>query len=98
MVQSGLDFQLTVEAGYLAVELPKLNIVTVNKPFCLLLGLAIVGTNQRNSIVKMSVFSNKVGAVFRHDDTVRCAVPYLVVKIAHLAELVTSRFHRTRRT
>jgi hypothetical protein len=40
-----LDFRLVFEPGYLALALPKLNVMTVNKPPGLFHGLGIIGTD-----------------------------------------------------
>jgi hypothetical protein len=55
MVHSELELRLVVERRNLAVALPKLNVVAINKLFCLFPGLGIVVTFEGNEVVKMTV-------------------------------------------
>jgi len=55
-----------VEPGYLAVQLPKLNVMAVKKLFCLFHRLRIVYAVEWNHPVKMAVRTDDVSAVFRH--------------------------------
>ena len=43
MVQLELDFRLALEPGYLAVALPKFNVMAINELLCLFRGFYIVG-------------------------------------------------------
>jgi hypothetical protein len=52
--------------GYLAVELPKLNGMVINKPLCLFHGLGIVCTDQWNGFEEMAIVVDFVRAVFWH--------------------------------
>jgi hypothetical protein len=49
-----------------AVELPKLNVVTVKQPFSPFHGLSVVGTMEGHRPVKMAVCSNEINVVFHH--------------------------------
>lgn len=64
MVQ--LDRNFMVKHRDFAVELPKLNVVTIKKPFCAFHGLGIVGAIERHRPVEMAVRTDEVSAVFRH--------------------------------
>lgn len=58
MVQ--LDRNFMVKHRDFAVELPKLNVVTIKKPFCAFHGLGIVGAIERHRPVKMAVRTDEV--------------------------------------
>ena len=55
IVHLKLDFRLVIEPGYLAVTLPKLNVVAVSKLFRLFHSHGIVGALERNRAVEMAI-------------------------------------------
>jgi hypothetical protein len=50
-----LNFRPVIESRYLAVALPKFNVVAINKLLSLFLGLGIIGAFEWNRAVKMAV-------------------------------------------
>jgi hypothetical protein len=59
-------FGFAREHGYLSVALPKLNVVAVNKLFCLFRGFGIVGAFEWNRLEEMLIRPDEVNAVIRH--------------------------------
>jgi hypothetical protein len=71
IVHLELDFRLLVEPGYLAVALPKLSVVAINKLLCSFRSLGIVGANEFNRCEEMTVGTDDISAIFRHQRGVR---------------------------
>jgi hypothetical protein len=70
------------EFGYLSVALPKLHVVAVYKLFCPLLGLCVIGAIEVNRAMEMTVRSDNVNAIIRHD-----AAPVLGGSVTELSSL-----------
>src|ERR1700730_535357 len=59
-------FRLVIEFGYLAIVLPKFNVVAVNKLLCLFPSFAIVSAVERNKVLEMAVPADDVNSILRH--------------------------------
>jgi hypothetical protein len=66
IIQLKSDFWLAVKNRDLAVALPKLNVVAINKLLRLFRGLIVVDADQRNGFLKTAVLTDSVCAIFRH--------------------------------
>jgi hypothetical protein len=61
-----LHLRLLLERRYLAVALPKLDTMAINKPLCLIHRRIIISAVQWNRFEKMAVGADDVNAIFRH--------------------------------
>ncbi len=52
--------------SYLSSELPKLDMMTVNKLLCLLEGYFIIGAFDRTRALKLAIWANDKRAILRH--------------------------------
>jgi hypothetical protein len=55
-----------IEFGYLAIVLPKFNVVAVNKLLCLFPSFAIVSAVERNKVLEMAVPADDVNSILCH--------------------------------
>jgi hypothetical protein len=55
-----------IEFGYLAIALPKFNVVAVNKLLCLFPSFAIVSAVERNKLLEMAVPADDVNSILCH--------------------------------
>ena len=55
-----------IEFGYLAIVLPKFNVVAVNKLLCLFPSFAIVSAVERNKLLEMAVPADDVNSILYH--------------------------------
>jgi hypothetical protein len=58
------DCFVTVEPGYLASVLPKLNVVPIDKLFCVFHGRSIVSAFNRNRLLKVAVRPDETNTIF----------------------------------
>jgi hypothetical protein len=66
IVQTKIELWFVVEPCNLAVALPKLNVVAVDKQLRLFHGLIVIDADQRNRFAKMTVMTDKICVIFRH--------------------------------
>jgi hypothetical protein len=58
--------RLVIERSYLSGELPKLDMMTINKLLCLLEGCRIIRAFQRTRALKLAICANNIRAISRH--------------------------------
>jgi hypothetical protein len=58
--------RLAIERSYLSGELPKLDMMTVNKLLCLLKGYRIIRAFEWTRAFKLAICANNIRAILRH--------------------------------